>query len=392
LKPVRDKEKISRVRRIMRREGIDALVSHVPENLTYLSGAWCGRGLSFVVYPLDRDPILILPTGETYPESWVSDIKWYTHETFQHTGNVLDFAGEKIKQALAELGVPSSGTIGIENAWNLFLATPMRYELNVIDGSALGRRLPGYLLKDSSPLLIETRSIKTPLEIAALKKTSEIAQVGLQTFQDGLKPKIAEIELSAEIEYDIVTEAITQRRASQVVACAFVASGPLTAEGYKHVVGNTKRKLRPNDLVMLELDVTVDGYSSDTTRTFVVGRPNRKQKKLFDAVLDSQKTAISAIRPSVRAAEVARVSNDIITKHGFSDYLVHRLGHGIGVSAHEPIPALHVESSDILLPGMVHSVEPGIYGKRIGGVRIEDVVLDTETGAQYLSEFPRIPE
>ena len=72
--------------------------------------------------------------------------------------------------------------------------------------------------------------------------------------------------------------------------------------------------------------------------------------------------------------------------------MVHRLGHGIGVSAHEPIPALHVESSDILLPGMVHSVEPGIYGKRIGGVRIEDVVLDTETGAQYLSEFPRIPE
>ncbi len=390
--PVRDEEKLDRVRKIMRREGVDALVSHVPENVTYLSGAWCGRGLSFLVYPLDKDPILILPTGETYPETWVSEMKWYTPETFQHMGNALDAAVEKIQHTLTDIGVSSSGTIGIEKAWGLFLATPMRYEINVIDGNSLGNKLPGYLLKDSSPLLIEARSIKTRREIGALKKANQIAQIGLQTFQHNLRPKISEIELSAIIEHDIVTEGVTKHRASRVVACAFVASGPLTAEGYKYVVGSTRRKLRSHDLVMLELDVTVDGYSSDITRTFVVGRANKKQQGLFDAVLDSQSTAISAIRPGIRAAEIARVSNDIIIKHGFSDYLVHRLGHGIGVSVHEAVPALHVESADVLLPGMVHSVEPGIYGKRIGGVRIEDVVLDTEAGAQYLSEFPRVPE
>lgn len=390
--PVRDEEKLDRVRKIMRREGVDALVSHVPENVTYLSGAWCGRGLSFLVYPLDKDPILILPTSETYPETWVSEKKWYTPETFQHMRNALDAAVEKIQQALTDIGVSSSGTIGIEKAWSLFLATPMRYEINVIDGSLLGNKLPGYLLKDSSPLLIEARAIKTRREISALKKTNQIAQVGLRTFQHNLRPKITEIELSAKIEHDIVTEGVEKHRASRVVACAFIASGPLTAEGYKYVVGSTRRKLRSHDLVMLELDVTVDGYSSDTTRTFVVGRPNRKQQALFDAVLDSQSTAISAIRPGIRAAEIARVSNDVIIKHGFSNYLVHRLGHGIGVSVHEAVPALHVESTDVLLPGMVHSVEPGIYGKRIGGVRIEDVILDTEAGARYLSEFSRVQE
>ena len=143
---------------------------------------------------------------------------------------------------------------------------------------------------------------------------------------------------------------------------------------------------------MLELDVVADGYSSDTTRTFVVGKPNMKQKAHLEAVLDSETTAISSIRPGISAAEVARISIEVIRKYGLGPYLLHRLGHGIGVGVHEPIPALHIESKDILLPGMVHSVEPGIYGPRIGGIRIEDDVLDTEKGAEYLSDFPRLQD
>ena len=143
---------------------------------------------------------------------------------------------------------------------------------------------------------------------------------------------------------------------------------------------------------MLELDVVVDGYSSDTTRTFVVGKPSKKQMVLLEAVLDSERSAVSSIAPGVRAAAVAQNSIDAIRRHGLSQYLVHRLGHGIGVAVHEPIPALHIESKDVLQPGMVHSVEPGIYGDRIGGVRIEDDILDTDTGGQYLSRFPQIQE
>ena len=181
-------------------------------------------------------------------------------------------------------------------------------------------------------------------------------------------------------------------RAERVVACAFVASGRSTAQAYKYVVGNTRRKMRRGDLVMLELDVVVDGYSSDTTRTFVVGKPNKRQSQLLEAVLDAESSAVAAIKPGVRAAAIAQVSIDVIKKHGLSDYLVHRLGHGIGVAVHEPIPALHVESKDVLEPGMVHSVEPGIYGDKIGGIRIEDDILDTATGSRYLSEFPRLQQ
>jgi Xaa-Pro dipeptidase len=388
---IRDDKKLNRVRDIMRREDIDVLVSHVPENVTYLSGVWCARGLSYVVLPLEGDPTLILPTGETFPETWLSEIRWYTPETYQHLGSALDAAAEEIHRVLLDLGI-ASGTIGFEQAWGLLLATTIRYEMNIIDENALSRKLAAYSVKNSSALLTEARSIKTPEEIRALRKANRIAEIGLDVFNRNLKVNLTEIELSAKIEHEIVTQAVVKHHAGRVLACAFVASGPLTAEGHKYVVGNTRRKLRLHDLVMLELNVTVDGYSSDTTRTFVVGKPTKKQRALLDAVFDSESTAISAIKPGVRASEIARISNDVIRQHGFSEYLAHRLGHGVGVGVHEAIPLLHVESKDILEPGMVHSVEPGIYGAKIGGVRIEDVVLDTVTGTEYLSEFPRVPE
>lgn len=391
---IRDNTKLSRVREAMRQEGFDALLVRLPENVTYLSGVWCGRGLTYLVFPLEKDPVLIHPSGETLPPNWVSEVRLYTPETFEHLGSALEVGTDYVRKALSDLGL-GSGTLGVEQAWEFVLGTPLRYELNVIGERTLAtmkQKLTGYNLKDASGLLIKARAIKTEYEVRALRRANRIAHVGLETFEHNLKAGISEIGLAAKIEHDIVTEGIGKRWANRVVACAFVASGPATAEAYKYVVGNTRRKLRKGDLVMLELDVVADGYSSDTTRTFVVGKPSKEQRRLLEAVLDSESTAISAIEPEVSAAEITRTSIEVLKRHNLSAYLVHRLGHGIGVGVHEPIPALHLESKDILQPGMVHSVEPGIYGRKIGGVRIEDDILDTEKGAEYLSNFPRIPE
>lgn len=378
----------------MRQDGLDALVLRIPENITYLSAAWCGRGLSYLIFPLERDPILIHPASETVPSTWVSDIRLYRPETFEHLGSSLELGTDYVHNALIDCGI-SSGTIGVEKTWELVLGTPLRYEMNVVGEKTfevLRRKLSGSNLKDASNLLIQVRSIKTEEEIAALRRANRVARIGLETFEHSLKAGLSEIELAAKIEHEIVTRGVMKHRAEKVVACAFVSSGPTTAEAYKYVIGNSRRKLRRGDLVILELDAVVDGYSSDTTRTFVVGKPNKKQKVLLEAVLDSETTAISSIKPKVSAAEIARTSNAVIQRHDLSRYLVHRLGHGIGVGMHEPIPALHIESKDILVPGMVHSVEPGIYGADIGGIRIEDDILDTDKGVEYLSNYPRMQE
>jgi Xaa-Pro dipeptidase len=390
----RDEKKLSRVREAMRHEGLGALVLRVSENVSYLSDAWSGRGLTYLVFTLDKDPVLIHPAGETIPSTWVEDVRLYKWETYEHLGNSLEAGTENVQEALADLGV-SSGTIGVEQSWEHYLGTPLRYEMMGTGErtvAALRHRLSGFELKDASPLLVQVRSVKTKEEVVSLKKANRIARVGLETFERNLKPGLTEIELSSKIESAIITQGVLKYRANRVTACAFVASGPTTVEAYKYVVGNTKRKMKHGELVMLELDVVADGYSSDTTRTFVVGRPNKRQRSLLEAVLDSESQSIAAIRPGISAAEIARVSIESLRKHDLSQYLVHRLGHGIGVAVHEPIPALHVESKDTLKPGMVHSVEPGIYGRKIGGVRIEDDILDTDEGTEYLSEFPRIQE
>jgi Xaa-Pro aminopeptidase len=378
----------------MRLEGLRGLVLRIPENVSYLSDAWPGRGLTYLVVPLDRDPILVHPSGETVPQTWVEDVRLYSWETYEHLGDSLTVGVDEVQRALTDLDI-RSGAIGIEQGWEHFLGTPLRYEAIVVGEKTttiLRNRLAGYELKNASSLLVRGRSVKTESEVVALRNVNRIARVGLDAFERNLKPGLTEVQLSSRIEHEIVTQGVMKFRANHVVACAFVASGPSTAEAYKYVVGNTRRKMRRGDLVMLELDVVADGYSSDTTRTFVVGKPNKRQRALLEAVLDSERSAIADIRPGVNAAEIARKSIEVTEKHGLSDYLVHRLGHGIGVAVHEPIPALHVESKDRLEPGMVHSVEPGIYSQKFGGIRIEDDILDTKSGTEYLSNFPRIQE
>jgi len=389
-----DRVKINRVREAMRKEGLVVLVLRLPENVTYLSGAWCGRGLTYLIFPVEKNPVLIHPAGEPLPPTWVKDVKFYKWETYEHLGASIEVGTECVRNALSEMNI-RSGSIGLELGWELVVGSPLRYEMNVVSErtvNMLRQKLPLFTIRDASRLLITARSIKTDLEVQSLRKVNRIAQTGLMTFHDNLRPGLTEVELSTEIEHQIVREGILKQKANRVVACAFLASGRDTAVAYKYLPGRGRRKLRPSDLVMLELDVVADGYSSDTTRTFVVGKPNRKQRAVFEAVLEAEMTAVSTIKPGINASEVARSSIEVIRRHGLSNYLVHRLGHGIGVGIHEPIPALHVESKDILQPGMVHSVEPAIYVPRVGGVRIEDDILDTEKGAEYLSDYLRIQE
>ena len=391
---IRDEKKLGRVREAMREERLDAMVLRIPENVTYLSGAWCGRGLTYLIFSREKDPVLIHPDGETAPSTWVSDVRFYKWEDFEHLGSNLEVGTDMVQKSLSELGL-TSGTIGVEQSWECVLGTPLRYEMNVLGQktlAALKAKLAGCSLKDASDLLIRARAIKTEEEVKTLRKANRIARIGLETFRENLRSGLSEIELSTKIEHEIVKVGVMKHRANHVVACAFVSSGPGTAEAYKYVVGNTRRRMHRGDLAMLELDVVADGYSSDTTRTFVVGKPTKKQRQLLEAVLDAETSAISSIEPEVSAAEIARISIETIGRHGLSAYLVHRLGHGIGVGVHEPIPALHIESKDILMPGMVHSVEPGIYSPKFGGIRIEDDILDTDRGAAYLSNFPALQD
>ena len=142
------------------------------------------------------------------------------------------------------------------------------------------------------------------------------------------------------------------------------------------------------DLLVIDYGATVDGYFSDITRTFVLGRPTPKIEAMHDAVLAANQAGRLAVRPNMPAQEVDRIARRAINLAGYSEFFIHRTGHGLGLETHEP-PYIVEGNLTLLQAGMTFTVEPGVYVPDLGGVRIEDDVLVTEGGSETLTTLDR---
>jgi Xaa-Pro aminopeptidase len=152
-------------------------------------------------------------------------------------------------------------------------------------------------------------------------------------------------------------------------------------------------KLKPKDIVLVDIGVVFNGYASDMTRTFFFGKPDPRLEKIYDIVLSAQTKSMKAIKPGISCAKAYEVSKKTIDDAGYGDKYLHGLGHGIGLECHE-YPRLNAAAKESLFePGMCVTVEPGIYLPNIGGVRIEDMVLVTKDGHRNLTSlYPKTKE
>lgn len=160
-----------------------------------------------------------------------------------------------------------------------------------------------------------------------------------------------------------------------------VASGERSA--MPHGVAS-ERVIAGNELITFDFGALLDGYCSDLTRTIAIGDPDPKLKEIYDIVLEAQLHTLQNIKPGMTGREADALARDIITKYGYGDNFGHSTGHGLGMEVHE-MPRLSKLSDDVLKPGMVVTVEPGIYLPGLGGVRIEDDIVITETGIVILT-------
>jgi Xaa-Pro aminopeptidase len=170
-----------------------------------------------------------------------------------------------------------------------------------------------------------------------------------------------------------------------------VAFPPIVASGVRGALphaGASEKPLRAGELVTLDLGAKVAGYHSDMTRTFALGQVEGELKTAFQAVLAALERALEALRPGRTGKEVDALAREELGRYGLDRYFVHSLGHGVGLAVHEG-PSLSPYTEDVLEPGMVVTVEPGVYLPGLGGVRIEELVLITEDGFELLSRFPR---
>lgn len=251
--------------------------------------------------------------------------------------------------------------------------------VDVATHAGLAKAIRPMRLVAISNLVGGMRLAKDAAEIAAIREAVQIAEAAFTAVRSDIRPGMLEREIAARLVFEM------QSRGAQEAAFApIVAAGPNAS--LPHYESGSGR-VGTGELLLIDWGARAGWYVSDLTRTFPIGSMPPKLTRAWDAVCAAHAAAIHAVRPGIRAADVDQVARDIIKRAGFGDHFGHALGHGIGLKVHEP-PRLGEESKDELIPGMVVTIEPGIYLPGVGGIRLEDDVLVTEAGHDVLSSLP----
>jgi Xaa-Pro aminopeptidase len=368
----------------------DLLVCAMPSNVLLLSGYWPAVGYSVAVATRNGQIGLVVPDDEddVAEQSWVDEIATYSPTPVDRLTTAEESVLEGFLRVKRDLAI-AADRIGFEQA-DAF--DPSSYVPHIVRGSAVRlvrKAFPSATLAPADELLAEMRAIKTPAEIEHIRRACRIAE---QAFQKGsrlLRADMTEAEAAAACrialsaclaDFDPVT------RCDGFMHCM---SGVNAEKAFGPYPRSRSRKLAAGDVVILRCQSYADGYWADITRTYHVGRIDEKKQKVFSAVFAARDAALAAMRPGVKAAEVDRAAREVLETHGFGPAFKHPAGHGTGFGAADPgaRPRLHPKSEDVLQPGMVLKLEPGVYLENYGGFRKADVVAITENGAEVLTRF-----
>ena len=228
----------------------------------------------------------------------------------------------------------------------------------------------------STKNIIESlRAVKDTKEIEAIKRSVSVAKAVLKKVTANIRPGVSERYISDSIECEFI------KRGARIAFETIAACGRNCSKPHAHA---TEDKVAKNDVVMLDMGCKLNLYNSDITRMVFVGKTKDKIKEIYGIVSAAQSAAIEKIKPGVKISEIDIAGRGYITRKGYGKFFGHSIGHGIGMDVHEE-PSISKRNDGILKTGMVFTVEPAIYLPKIGGVRIEDMVLVTDKGCEILT-------
>lgn len=345
---------------------LDAVILNPGPTLKYLSG------LSFhlmerpvVLFAAkDQTPALVLPELELQKVASLP----YALQVFAYGENPSGW-GDVFRKAVQALGLDGK-RIGVEPRALRLL------EFQYVKASAPEAEFP-----DASDVLAGLRLRKDAAEVEAMRKAVQIAQSALEAVIPQIKIGMTEKELAAEL----VMQLLRHGSEPEMPFSPIVSAGPNSANPH---ASPSDRKLQAGDLLVVDWGAAYDGYISDLTRTFAVGEVDAEYQKIHKIVQEANAAGRAAAKPGVPCADVDKAAREVIERAGYGKYFTHRTGHGIGMEGHED-PYMRGDNMQILEPGMAFTVEPGIYLPGRNGVRIEDNVVITATGADVLSDMPR---
>ncbi|MGA5077600.1 aminopeptidase P family protein [Streptomyces griseoincarnatus] len=355
------KDRMDRAARQAADAGLAGLLVAPGPDLVWLTGyapPAVTERLTLLVLAAGREPVLVVPTLEA-PDA--------EKATGAPALALRDWTDGKDPYALTAALLDDRGRFGVsDNAWALHLL-------------GLQQVLPGtsYVsLTDALPML---RAVKDAAELERLAAAGAAADAAFEEIRNVRFSGRPEAEVAADLA------ALLRRFGHSQVDFTIVASGPNGANPH-HEAGD--RRIGRGDMVVLDFGGLKDGYGSDTSRTVHVGEPTEEERRVHDLVREAQEAGFRAVRPGAACQDVDRAARAVIADAGYGEYFVHRTGHGIGVTTHEPPYMIEGEERP-LVPGMCFSVEPGVYLPGRFGVRIEDIVTVTEDGGRRLNDTER---
>ncbi len=353
-------DRLARITRAALEAGLDAILVAPSPDLFYLTGyaPMPMERLTLLVVRPEDDPVLIVPMLER-PLALTSPIG--------ASMQIIGWTDMQDPGAMAAAMLPGQGAFGVgDSMWASHLLE-------------LQAALPGVSFSSASSVLSELRATKDTAELAALSRAARAAD---ETFRQICRTRFEgrrEEQIAADIA-DMLIENGHDRAAFTIVA-----SGPNSASPH-HEPG--PRTIRAKDVVVMDFGGQLGGYYSDTTRTVVVGAAPEGFGEVYALVEAAQEAGCRAAAPGVPAQDVDRAARNIIEPGGYGEAFFHRTGHGIGLEVHEP-PYIVEGNEEPLRVGTTFSIEPGIYLEGRFGVRIEDIVLVTEEGADRLNRSTR---
>ncbi|WP_326610006.1 aminopeptidase P family protein [Streptomyces scopuliridis] len=329
-------------------------------DLTYLTGyrpTADTERLTMLVVAAGQDPVLVVPTLEAPDAARAPGAPALT---------LRDWTDGKDPYAVTAPLLDPAGRFGVsDNAWAMHLL-------------GLQQALPGtsyVALTEALPML---RAVKDARELSRLAAAGAAA--------DAAYGDILKVRFAGRRETDVAADlaALLLEHGHSQVDFTVVGSGPNGADPHHEA---DDRVIVHGDMVVLDFGGLKYGYGSDTTRTVHVGEPGAEERRVHDLVREAQQAGFEAVRPGAACQDVDRAARAVISGAGYGEYFIHRTGHGIGVTTHEPPYMIEGEERP-LVPGMCFSVEPGVYLPGRFGVRIEDIVTVTEDGGRRLNNTP----
>lgn len=346
-------ERIRKVNQLMEQNACDALIVTATPNVFYFTGKWIDphERLMAVLIRLGKEPVVFAPSLH------VGDFD------SSKTECVFLNDGEDNIGILAQY-LEDTGTVSIDNTWQ---------SANLL---ALMSKKPGLQFVASDQVLVPLRMIKDSQEIDIIRKSGYAANRVMEAIIPFVRPGVTELEIVEELK--------SLWKKEDVFQLSFdpgIGRGPNGASPH-HSPNNSQ--VVHGDMVIIDMGGIVNHYCSDMTRTIAVGEASAKQREVYELVKAANEAAQKAIKPGVRLADIDLAARNVIEAGGYGPLFTHRTGHGLGIEIHEA-PYVHKANDQLIVPGMVFSVEPGIYIPGEFGVRIEDIVIATEDGCESVN-------